>query len=183
MEKRICLYSSSAESVSLAGRKNAEELIDAYMPTLKHLRDGDKVVVDFEKIVACTASYLDGIFYALRQRLTPGVVVFVENIENEELFEEFEALAGYYKVVRGGEFSVVYQDGKKLDIVGTVDKAGRRAFQLLTERNLTSRQLSEIEGKAQNAAANQLNRLYKAGLIFRRQIVDSDGRSYIYYLR
>jgi DNA-binding transcriptional ArsR family regulator len=112
-----------------------------------------------------------------------GVVVFVENIENEELFEELEALVGYYKVVRGEEFAVVYQKGRDLDVIGTVDRAGKRAFRLLTERSLTSKQLAEMEGKAQNAAANQLNRLYKAGLIYRRQVVDSDGRSYVYYLR
>lgn len=183
MEVRICLYSASSGNESLAGRRNAEELIAAQASTLKYLRDGDKVVVDFSRIAACTASFLDGIFYTLKQNMIAGVVVFVENIENEELFEELEALVGYYKVVRGEEFAVVYQKGRDLDVIGTVDRAGKRAFRLLTERSLTSKQLAEMEGKAQNAAANQLNRLYKAGLIYRRQVVDSDGRSYVYYLR
>lgn len=187
MEVRIDLYGESGDQESLLGRSNAEKLMEHLAPGLKYLRDGDKVIYDFHHIVSCTTSYLDQLFTDLNKILAnrSGIMIAVENIENDGVFMELDALATYLKVKKGVTFSVIYQNGRELSIIGTIDGAGKRVFQLLTERTLTARDLIDLsDGELKvNAASNQLKRLYDAGLAFRREIIDADGKKYIYYLR
>lgn len=185
MELRIELYQETKGLSSLVGRENAENLINKLSSNLKHLQEEDKLIVDFDKIETCTISYLDELFGGLKEYLKGrgGVLLLIENITDYAVYMELEALAAYLKAKKGISFAVIYQKGRELSLIGNVDSGGRRVFQLLTKQSLTARELADLEDKEINAASNQLKRLYDAGMALRREIIDTDGKKFVYYLR
>lgn len=168
----------------LAGRPNAQRLVQKKGMEIRRLRDGDMLVCNFQGVLACSSSYLSELFDQINEYLEgkENILIAVKNI-SDELMTDFEALAAYSKVKKGVPFSVIFQNGAEWNIIGTVDRTGRKVFELLKEHSLTARELADLADVKINAASNQLKRLYEDRLVFRREVIDLEGKKYVYYLK
>lgn len=183
VEYRIDLYAETGLTM-LAGRSNIQSLMEKKGVEIRRLRDGDMLVCDFQGVLACSPSYLSELFGQIDKYLEgkENILIAVKNISNE-LMTDFEAFAIHSKVRRGVPFSAIFQRSAEWDLIGTVDKTGRKVFELLKEHSLTARELADLTDVKINAASNQLKRLYEERLVFRREIIDAEGKKYVYYLK
>ena len=190
MELRICPFIESGKRSSLSGRVNGVAIFEKYKSKIDGLQEGDKVICDFESVFTCTLSYLDGLLGELKIYLSahkPNVLLQLEQIEGD-LQVDMKGLFAYWKEegkktpVKKDLSLLLYQDGE-LQLCGNADAVSRSTFEYLKQEDLSARQLADREHIEINTASNRLVRVFQKGVAYRREIIDTEGKKYIYYIR
>ena len=190
MELRICPFIESGKRSSLSGRVNGVAVFEKYKSKINRLQEGDKVICDFGRVFTCTLSYLDGLLGELKVHLSshkPNVLLQLEQIEGD-LQVDMKGLFAYWKEegkktpVKKDLSLLLYQDGK-IQIYGNADAVSRSTFEYLKQEDLSARQLADRENIEINTASNILVRVFRKGIAYRREIIDTEGKKYIYYIR
>lgn len=190
MELRISPFIESGRHSSLSGRNNGVNVFKKYVDEVSRLNEGDKVICDFESIFTCTVSYLDGMLGELKVYLLaykPNVLLQVEHVEGD-LLDDMKGLFAYWKE-EGRErpekkdLAVLYCQDGELQMWGNADAASYRTFEYLKEGDLLARQLADREDIEINTASNRLVRVFKKGVAYRREIIDTDGKKFVYFIK
>ena len=81
-----------------------------------------------------------------------------------------------------GKNSIIIIKDNEYHLISYKDEKQVKTFEVVKKAPITARELADLEGIEINSASNRLYRLYKNGLAFRSEKVESDGKSYLYYL-
>lgn len=190
VDLRICPYFESGKRSSLSGRVNGVTIFEKYKSEVNDLQEGDKVICDFKGVFTCTLSFLDGLLGELKvylSALKPNVLLQLEHIEGD-LQIDVRGLFAYWKEegkktpVKKDLSLLLCQDGE-LQLCGNADAVSRCTFEYLKEGDLSARQLADRENIEINTASNRLVRIFQRGVAYRREIIDTEGKKYIYYIR
>ena len=98
------------------------------------------------------------------------------------VFENLTRLIKSWEV-DGLRIPVLCFHNDKYEIVGKMEANLHEAFEIcLMNKEITARQLSEVKNLVLSTASTRLRKLYEFRVIYRREVIDSFGKQYVYLL-
>lgn len=174
---------NDGDIISLIGRRRGIELAKKHIDDMETMLEYEKVICDFKGIQNMTVSFLDGFYECLREKIKRNNVIELNNVQGE-LLEEIEAFFSFRKTKYGESLAFVFRDKQEYRLIGNVDAASLATFEYLKDgKEITPRYLADQEGIEINAASNRLARLFQKGVVFRKEIINSEGKMFYYFLK
>lgn len=167
-----CLFTRPlGESV----RRKTIEMFEDYF------KSGEKVILDCSEIEDMSPSFLEQFFLSedglIRHLIKKNVVLILDNV-----CEDLEHSIRTSFIGVEGKNSIIIIKDNEYHLISYKDEKQVKTFEVVKKAPITARELADLEGIEINSASNRLYRLYKNGLAFRSEKVESDGKSYLYYL-
>lgn len=166
-------------------RPNAAEMFRAAKAGFAKLEAGTAIMVDFDGIALCDASFVDEFIINL-QLMVLGLENTIMVLTNccEDVLTNIEAALALKNERDKSKLVLLLNRGGQYDILGKLEQSLRDTFDVLVSKktSVTAREIAEIFDLPEiNGASNRLRRLYDARLVCRYQ--DDDTRwQQVYYL-
>jgi|GEM_PF-2133954 len=169
---------------TLATRPIGEQFYRLALEKLNKINAGDAIELSLKGVNATDTSFLDEYVLGF-QRLVlesyPDSMIFVSNVDTW-VFENLTRLIKSWEV-DGQRIPVLCFQNDKYEIVGKMEANLLEAFEVcLMNEEITARQLSEIKNLVLSTASTRLRKLYEFRVIYRREVIDSFGKQYVYIL-
>lgn len=164
--------------------KKAKEII---ISEISELNPGAYVNLDFQNIYLSDVSFVDEVVIEVQLyiRKKDNILLFISNLA-KDVYENLEAALA----LREHKYKQRIQILNKIDdefglysYIGSLERNLHETFDLLKNgRHMTARDVADKFNIEINSASNRLKKLYDAGLLLRREQIDTNGKSHIYYI-
>ncbi|SFM23880.1 hypothetical protein [Pelosinus propionicus] len=169
---------------TLATRPVGEQFYLLALKRLDKINVGDVIEVSLAGIQATDTSFLDEFVLGFQRLILdsyPDSMIFVSNVDIW-VFENLTRLIKSWEV-DGLRIPVLCFHNDKYEIVGKMEANLLEAFDVcLINKEVTARQLSETKNLVLSTASTRLRKLYEFRVIYRREVIDSFGKQYVYTL-
>ena len=149
---------------------------------INKLLPGDSLEFDFSEIEICDVSFVDEIIIEIQLYLRKykDNLFFVSHI-NEPTLENLEASLAFRETKEGIRVPILINLNGVFKHIGTLEPNLKETFdQLSSKREITARDVAELNDIAINSASNRLKKLYDLRLVLRYERIDENGRQHIY---
>ena len=164
--------------------KQAKEII---ISKISELSSGDSINLDFHNIVLSDVSFDDevAIEVQLYIRKRDNLLLFISNLA-KDVYENLEAALALREHKYKQRIQILNKTDDKFGLysyIGSLEHNLHETFDLLKNgRQMTARDVADEFNIEINSASNRLKKLYDAGLLLRREQIDTNGKSHIYYI-
>lgn len=161
--------------------KKAKEMI---LKEIDLLNPGDSLNIDFNNIELSDVSFVDEMIIEVQlyTKRKDNIIIFISNVKLG-IFENLEAALALKEQKNRVKIQVLNRLESGYSFVGALEQNLQATFKMLTQRKyISAREIAETYGLEINSASNRLKKLYDAGLVLRKEIIDENGRQHIYYL-
>lgn len=188
MIKKVELSELAAEldlsGKTLATRPIGEQFFQLAFEKLNGIHAGDIIELSMKGVHATDTSFLDEYILGFQRLILkehPDALIFVSNVDTWVL-ENLTRLIKSWQV-DGERIPVLCYYNNGYEILGKLEANLLEAFDICrTNSEVTARQLAEIKDLVLSTASTRLRKLYEFKVIYRREVIDSSGKQYIYSL-
>jgi len=149
---------------------------------INELLPNDCLDMDFSGIEICDVSFVDEIIVEVQLFLRNNKenLFYVSNI-NEATLENLEAALFYREKKNNERVPILVNREGELVVVGTLEPNLHETFkQLAKTKEITARDIAELNDIAINSASNRLKKLFDLRLVLRQERITLNGKDHIY---
>ncbi len=182
VELREITESLSISGKTVATRPIGEMIFQKALQQLNPIKSGDAIELSFAGLYVSDTSFLDEYVLGFQRLLLekyPGAMIFVTHID-DCVFENLKRLILSWEA-EGIRIPVLCLRNDQYEIIGKLEANLLEAFDIcMQKKQLTARELAEEKGLVLSTASTRMRKLYEFRVIYRREVIDSYGKQYVY---